>query len=107
MMNPYAYRREEERYETETAARISHERGELPGDKRRGLYSREVLPSGCILFCPTTFNLQLVGMPPTVTRRVLGDANVVPYWAGSATRSVRPKSHLDRSPPDPGSARRL
>jgi len=56
MMNPSAYRHEEERYEAAKTAHIRHEREQRPAAKKRCLCTREVLPSGCILYRMTSQN---------------------------------------------------
>jgi hypothetical protein len=51
MMNPSAYRQEEERYEAaQASAHIRREEEQRPAANNRCLYSREVLPGGCILY---------------------------------------------------------
>lgn len=51
MMNPSAYRQEEERYEaTRTSAHIRREEKQRPAANNRCLCSREVLPGGCTLY---------------------------------------------------------
>lgn len=54
MMNPSAYRQEQERYEAAETARIRRGQKQRPAAKRPRLCSREVLPSGCILYRMTS-----------------------------------------------------
>jgi hypothetical protein len=56
MMNPSAYRHEEERYDAAKTAHIRHEREQRSAAKKRCLCTREVLPSGCILYRMTSQN---------------------------------------------------
>jgi hypothetical protein len=62
MMNPSAYRQEEERYEAAETEHIRREREKRPAAKKHCLYAREVLPSGCILY--RMAGLSKEGRPP-------------------------------------------
>jgi hypothetical protein len=50
MMNPSAYWQEEERYEAAETAQTLRARKRRPAGKDHCLCSREVLPSGCIIY---------------------------------------------------------
>jgi hypothetical protein len=50
MMNPSAYREEEDRYESQSTANIRCEREQGPARERHRYYTREVLPCGCTLY---------------------------------------------------------
>ncbi len=54
MMNPSAYRQEEERYEALETAHIRCEQERRLVAKKHHLYSREVLPCGCIFYRMTS-----------------------------------------------------